>query len=152
MVVFPIPFHIFMPLANLWLIRFQGQFFILRKRSSPNFYPLIRPPKSSLALCAGRFLIRGFVWSPPMLAFYDISHSLPRAGVGRGFPFIEDETRRHFSYLCYYYRCENKNPCLGRSICPQAVRYKDVLVAMHPSAAINSLNHQVFNGRFKACY
>ena len=24
MAVFPFPFHIFMPLANLWFIRFQG--------------------------------------------------------------------------------------------------------------------------------
>ena len=34
-VVFPIPFPIFMPLANLWLIRLQGQFPILRTRSCP---------------------------------------------------------------------------------------------------------------------
>ena len=46
-VVFPIPFHIFMPLANLWLIRLRGQFPILRT-SFPDLYPLIRPPKRPL--------------------------------------------------------------------------------------------------------
>ena len=81
-VVFPIPFHIFMPLANLWLIRLRGQFSILRTRSCPDLYPLIRPPKRPLALGRGRILIPGFVRSPPTLAVQDVAHSLPRGGVG----------------------------------------------------------------------
>ena len=31
-------------------------------------------------------------------------HSLPLGGAGRGFPFTEDETRRHFSYLSGTFR------------------------------------------------
>ena len=98
-VVFPILFHIFMPLANLWLIRLQGQFPILRIISYPDLYPLNRPPKRSLALGRGRILIPGFIWPPPMLAANDVAHCLPLGGVGRGFPFTEEETRRYFSYL-----------------------------------------------------
>jgi hypothetical protein len=75
-VVFPIPFHIFMPLTNLWLIRLQGQFPILRTRSCPDLYPLIRPPKRSLALGTGRILISGFIRFPPTLAVNDVAHSL----------------------------------------------------------------------------
>ena len=30
---------------------------------------------------------------PPTLAVYDVAHSLPLGGAGRGFPFTEDETR-----------------------------------------------------------
>jgi hypothetical protein len=74
-VVFPIPFHIFMPLANLWLIRLQRQFPILRTRC-PDIYPLIHPPKRPLALGRGRILILGFVQSPPTLFVYDVAHSL----------------------------------------------------------------------------
>ena len=48
-VVFPIPFHIFMLLANSWLIRLKGQFPILRTRSCLDLYPRIRPPKTPLA-------------------------------------------------------------------------------------------------------
>ena len=98
--VLPIPFHIFVPLANLWFLRLQGQFPILRTRSCPDLYPLIRPPKRPFAHGRGRILIPGFVRSPPTLAVYD----LPQGGVGRGFPFTEDETRRHFSYLSGTFR------------------------------------------------
>jgi hypothetical protein len=98
-VVFPNLFHIFMPLANLWLISLRGQFPILRTRSCPDLYPLIRPLKRPLAFGKGRILIPGFVRSPPSLAVYDVAHSLSRGGVGRGFPFTEDEIQRHFSYL-----------------------------------------------------
>ena len=45
-----------------------------------------------------------FITSPPMLAVYDVVHSLPEGGAGRGFPFTEDETRRHFSYLSGTFR------------------------------------------------
>jgi hypothetical protein len=64
-VVFPIPFHIFMPLANLWLIRLQRQFSILRTRSCPDPYPLIRPPKRPLALVRGRILTYPGIHSVP---------------------------------------------------------------------------------------
>jgi hypothetical protein len=40
-VIFPILFHIFMPLANLRLICLQGQFPILRTRSCSDLHPLI---------------------------------------------------------------------------------------------------------------
>ena len=61
-VVFPFPFHTFIPLVNLWLTRLQGQFPILRTRRCPNPYPLIRPSKKSLAIGRGRILIPGCIW------------------------------------------------------------------------------------------
>ena len=57
-----------------------------------------------LVLGRGRILIPGFIRSPPTLAVYDVANSLPRGGVGRDFPFTEDETRRHFSYLSGTFR------------------------------------------------
>ena len=77
-VVFPFPFHIFMPLNNSQLIRFQGQFHVLKTRSFPDLYPIIHPPRRPLTLCRGRILIPGFIRSHPTLSVYDISHSLPR--------------------------------------------------------------------------
>ena len=103
-VVFPILFHIFMPLANLWLIRLQGQFPILRIISYPDLYPLNRPPKRSLALGRGRILIPGFICPPPKFAANDVAHCLPLGGVGRGFPFTEEEARSHFSYFSGTFR------------------------------------------------
>ena len=91
------PFHIFEPLANFSFIRFQGQFSILRK-SFPDLYPFIRPPRMSLSLGGGRILIAEFIRCPTTLAVYDLTHCLPPAGVCRSFSFAEDETRRHFSY------------------------------------------------------
>ena len=44
-------------------------------------------------------MVVGFIQSPPTLAVYDVAHSLPLGGAGGGFPFIDDETRRHFSYV-----------------------------------------------------
>ena len=88
LVVFPFPFHIFMPLTNLWFIRLQGYCPILRTRSSLDLYPLIRPPKRRLALGRGRILIPGFIRSPPTLAVYDVAHSLPLGGAGRGSPSL----------------------------------------------------------------
>ena len=38
----PFSFHIFMRLANLWFIHLEGQFSILRTRSFPDLYLLIR--------------------------------------------------------------------------------------------------------------
>ena len=44
-------------------------------------------------------LITEFIQFPLTLVVYGVAHSLPRGGVGWDFPFNEDETRRHFSYL-----------------------------------------------------
>ena len=87
--VFSIPFHIFMLLVNLWLIRLQGQLPILRTRSYPALYLLTHPPKRPFELGRERILIPGFVRSP-MLAVYDVAHSLLQGGIGRGFPFTEN--------------------------------------------------------------
>jgi hypothetical protein len=39
-----------------------------------------------------------------MLAVYEVAHSLLLGGVGKGFPFTEDETWKHFSYLSGTFR------------------------------------------------
>ena len=57
-----------------------------------------------MALGRGRIPIPGFIRSPPTLAVYDLAHSLLREGVGRGFYFTEDETRKHFLYLSGTFR------------------------------------------------
>ena len=59
MVVFPFLFHIFMPLANLLFIILQGQFSILRTRSCPDLYLLLRPPRRPWALGRGE----SFFWN-----------------------------------------------------------------------------------------
>ena len=53
-VVFSIPFYIFMLLANLWLIRLQGHVPILR--TCLDLYLLICPPKRRLSLGRGESL------------------------------------------------------------------------------------------------
>ena len=93
MVIFPFPFHVFMSLANLGLIRLQGQFSTLMMKSFSHIYLLIRPLRWSLSL-GRRIFIQGFIRFPPALAVYDVYD-----GIGRDFPFSENETRRHFSYL-----------------------------------------------------
>jgi hypothetical protein len=98
-VVFPFAFHIFKLLANLWLICLQGKFPILKTSTCPEFYPLIRPLRRPLSLNRGRILIPGFIQSPPKLAVWDVELSLQLGYVGKSFPFTEDETQRHFSYL-----------------------------------------------------
>ena len=87
-IVFPISFHIVMPLTNPWLIRLQGQFPILKTRSCLDLYPLIRPARRSLVLGRGRFLIPGFIRSHSTLAVYDVAHSLPLGGVDGVFPSL----------------------------------------------------------------
>jgi hypothetical protein len=77
---------------------------MLRTRSCADLYLLIHPLGRLLALGRWEILILGFIWFPPMLAIYDIAHSLPLGGVGRFFPFTEDETQRHFSYLSGTFR------------------------------------------------
>ena len=101
-VVFPFPFNIFMPLTNLWFIHLQGYFPILRTKSCPDLYPLIRTAGRSLVPSRGRILILEFIWSPPTLAVYDVAHSLPLRGPGKCIPFTEDKTQRHSSYLSQY--------------------------------------------------
>ena len=56
-VVFPFPFHSFMPLANLWFICLQGKLPILRT-SWHDLYPLIGPPRMPLGLIEGESLSR----------------------------------------------------------------------------------------------
>jgi hypothetical protein len=90
-VVFSFPFHIFMPLANLWFISLQGSFPILMT-SCPDFYVLIRSPSSLSVISIGRILIPGFICSPPTLAVVDVTHYIPLGNVGRDFPFTEDTT------------------------------------------------------------
>ena len=104
-VVFPFPFHIFVPLAKLRLIRLQGQFPILRTKSCPDLYPIIRPLRRPLALVRGRILIPRFIRFPKLVV-WDVAHSLslPLGRVGRGFVFTEDETRRNFLYLSCTFR------------------------------------------------
>ena len=70
-----------------------------KDQKHPELYPLISPPGRPLALGGGRILIPVFIRAPPTLAVYDVAHCLPLGGVGRDFPFPEDETRRHFLYL-----------------------------------------------------
>jgi hypothetical protein len=67
--------------------------------SFSHLYPLIRPLGRLLALGIRGILIPGFVRSLPTLAVHNVADSLPLGGVGRGFPFTEDETQRYFSYL-----------------------------------------------------
>ena len=69
--------QIFLSLANLWFIRFQEQFAIVRKRSWSNLYLLIRPPRRPLVVGRGSILIPGFIRSPPTLTVYDVTHPLP---------------------------------------------------------------------------
>ena len=57
-----------------------------------------------MALGIGRILIQGLFQLPPKLAAYDIAHSLPLGNIGRDFPFTEDGTRRHISYLSGTFR------------------------------------------------
>ena len=87
--------HFLSTSSCLWAICCSSAF----KGSCPNLYPFIRPPINPLALGRGRILIPGFIRSPPKLAVYDVPHSLLLGGVDMDFPFTEDETRRHFSYL-----------------------------------------------------
>ena len=55
----PFLFRIFMPMANLWSMRFQGQFPTLRKRSFTDRYLLNRLLRTSLAFGRGTILIPG---------------------------------------------------------------------------------------------
>jgi hypothetical protein len=92
MVVFPLAFLLFIPLADLWLMRLQGKFPILKTRSFTDLYPLIRPPTKLFTLGRGRILIPGFIRFPPTLELCDVAHSLPLEIIGRDFLFTGDET------------------------------------------------------------
>ena len=98
-VVFQFLFRIFIYLINLWFICLQGYFPIPRTRNFPDLYPIIRLLKRPLAFGTGRILIPGFIRYLPMLTVYGIDHSFPLGGVDRYFPFTEDETQGHVSYL-----------------------------------------------------
>ena len=65
-----------MPLVNL-SIRLQRKFPIIKTRSWPDLYPLIRPMRRRLALVRGKILILGFIRYPPALAVYDLAQSPP---------------------------------------------------------------------------
>ena len=63
MVVFPFPFHIVVPVGNLWYIRLQRQFPILRT-SGHDLYPFIRPLRKPLALDRGINSVPSYVRRP----------------------------------------------------------------------------------------
>ena len=61
---------------------------------------LICPPRKPLTLGREKTLTRcSFCPFLRSLAIYVIVHSIPLEDADRDFPFNEDETRRHFSYL-----------------------------------------------------
>ena len=64
-----------------------------------------------MTLGRGIILISEFISSPPTLAVYDVAHSLPLGGVGRDFPFTEDESQSYFSNVSDT-SGENKNHIL----------------------------------------
>ena len=103
-VAFTFAFHISIPLANLWFIRLQGWFPILRTISCPDLYPLISTLRRPMELDTGRIFIPGCIRFPLTLAMYWIAHSLPLGSVVRDFLFAEDETKRHFLYLSGSFR------------------------------------------------
>ena len=80
------PFHVFMRWATLWFIRLQEWFIILRTRSCPD--PLIRPLRRPLALGRRKILFPGFIRCPPNISVYNVAHSIPLGGAGRGFPLL----------------------------------------------------------------
>ena len=71
----------------------------------PEYKKLNRPlpahplSKRPLVFVERRILIPGFIRSTPTLAVYDVPPTLPLGSIGRGYPFAENETRRHFSYF-----------------------------------------------------
>ena len=77
---------------------------MLKTRSFPDLYPLIRPPRRPLTLGRGRIFIQGSVRSPPKLAVYDVAYSLPLVILVRDSPFTEEKTWKHFSYLSGTFR------------------------------------------------
>ena len=101
-------FHIFIPLGNYGSSPFKNSF-LLRTKSCPDLYLPIRSPRRPSALGRGKLLIPLLIRSPPMLAVYDVAHSLPLGVVGMNFSFSESKTRKHFptrktprELLCYY--------------------------------------------------
>ena len=52
----------------------------------------------------GKILIPGFIRYTPRLAICNVAKSLLLGVVDRDFPFTEDETRGHFSYLSGNFR------------------------------------------------
>ena len=75
-----------------------------RKGNCTDLYPLIRPPRSQLALGRMRILNLSLIRSPPTLAVCYVAQHLPLGGADVVSPFTKDETRRHFSYLSFAFR------------------------------------------------
>jgi hypothetical protein len=75
-----------------------------KDKNFSDLYSLILPPRRLLTFGRGRILIPRFIQSPSTLTAYDVAHSLPLGGVDWDFPFTENETRRHFSYLSGTFR------------------------------------------------
>ena len=92
-IVFILSFHIFILLTNLWFIGLQGQFPILKKVVAPYHCPLIRPPRSPLALK------RENRYSGIHSAL-----SLLLRGLRQNFFFNEDKTPWNFSQLSSTFR------------------------------------------------
>ena len=72
--------------GQLVFICLQGQFSILRMRSCPALYPLIRPPRRSSALGREIMLILGLIRSLPMLAVYVVAQPLRLGDEDKDFP------------------------------------------------------------------
>jgi hypothetical protein len=100
--VYPFLLHMFMSLANLWLICLQVQFPNLSTRSYPDLYLLIHHPRS-FALGREKSTYSG-IYSVSSYVNCLWCHSLLLGGVGRDFPFNEDETWSHLLYLSSTFR------------------------------------------------
>ena len=81
----------------------------------------------------------GLIRFPPIFVLYDVAHSLPLGGVSRNFPFTEDETRRHCSYLSGTFR--ELDPLLINKV----VLEYEYMVGRHSSCFVSepeaTLNH-----------
>ena len=75
--------------CSLVTFSFSSQYLLLFLKSSRSC--VLLPTLFTSVICPSTTSWRG----------QDVNHSFPLGGVGRGFPFPEDETRRHFSYLVY---------------------------------------------------
>ena len=115
-VVLQFSFFIFMPLINLWFIRFQGNLPILRTRSCPDLDPFIRPPGRQKPLkkvwCLAQWLGRkvpGLIPSSAIgfaledIYFTVIADSLCYLREDGSLPALEDYSSRYSSaILCMF--------------------------------------------------
>jgi hypothetical protein len=91
-VVFSFPLHILISLANMvhlhsWIVSHS------KDKKFLYLYPIIGPPRRSLVLGRGRFLIREHIQYPPTLAVYCVAHSLPLVGVIEIFPSLKSKSQ-----------------------------------------------------------